>query len=230
MKRQLSNWPCKNKKLYSALFITRKSGVMIMSQYSTTLFDAINLLLLRGIRPGILLIDVDEPSMDSSYNETALRSQENALRIAAQHALPILDIILHGQRTIDRLRRIIDRSINYIPYRKNMESAFDEGNINLLINGQRMTLVEYLRSINCNHIFIMGYADDDCVFETAFDALNLGFYVYVDRAFNLGVDFDMESPWDSISHHPRFHMYSAIGQPLEKRHKRSYRLYNMRII
>ena len=107
---------------------------MTMSQYSTTLFDAINLLLLRGIRLGILLIDVDEPSMDSSYNEATLKSQENALRIAAQHALPILDIILHGQRTIDRLRCIIDRSINYIPYRKNMESAFDEGNINLLIN------------------------------------------------------------------------------------------------
>ena len=201
-----------------------------MFQYSTTLYDAINLLLLRGIRPGILLIDVDEPSMDNSYNETALKSQENILKISAQHALPIFDIILHGQRTIDRLRHVIDKSANYIPYRKNMESAFDEDNINLLINGQRMTLVEYLRSINCSHIFIMGYADDDCVFETAFDALNLGLHVYVDRAFNLGVDLDMDSPWDSIGHHPRFHMYSAIGQPSEKRHKRSYRVYNMRII
>ena len=201
-----------------------------MFQYSTTLFDAINLLLLRGVRPGVLLIDVDEPSMDNLYNETALKSQENILKIAAQHALPIIDIILHGQRTIDRLRHLIDKSTNYIPYRKNMESAFDEDNINLLVNGQRMTLVEYLRSINCNHIFIMGYADDDCVFETAFDALNLGLHVYVDRACNLGVDLDMESPWESISHHPRFHMYSAIGQPAEKRHKRSYRVYNMRII
>ena len=197
-----------------------------MFQYSTTLFDAINLLLLRGVRPGVLLIDVDEPSMDNVYNETALKSQENILKIAAQHALPIFDIILHGHRTIDRLRHVIDKSINYIPYRKNMESAFDEDNINLLINGQRMTLVEYLRSIDCNHIFIMGYADDDCVFETAFDALNLGLHVYVDRAFNL----DMDSPWDSISQHPRFHMYSAVGQPSEKRHKRSYRVYNMRII
>lgn len=201
-----------------------------MFQYSTTLFDAINLLLLRGIRPGVLLIDVDEPSMDNFYNETALKSQENILNIAAQHALPIFDIILHGQRTIDRLRHVIDKSANYIPYRKNMESAFDQDNINLLINGQRMTLVEYLRSINCNHIFIMGYADDDCVFETAFDALNLGLHVYVDRAFNLGVDLDMDSPWDSISDHPRFHMYSAIGQPSEKHHKRSCRVYNMRII
>ncbi|MBO9484379.1 MULTISPECIES: isochorismatase family protein [Gammaproteobacteria] len=185
---------------------------------------------MQRIRPAILLIDVDEPSMDNLHNEMVLKSHETILKQAAKAGLPIFDIILHGQRTIDRLRHIIEQSQNYISYRKNMESAFDEDNILLMVNGQRMRLIEYLRSISCKHIFIMGYADDDCVFETAFDALNLGLNVYVDRMFNLGVDLNLESPWNSITHNPRFHMYTAIGQSVEKKCRQLYRVYNMRIM